>query len=311
MSQHLSVIICTHNPREEALTRTLESLRRQTLDPSRWELLLIDNCSKEPIEGRFDVSWHPAGRILLEEELGLTPARMRGIRESHAEILCFVDDDNVLDPDYLEQALEIGKNCPHIGCWGGEILPEYEIQPQPWFKGYENMLVVRPLQRDQWGNAYRYDDALPCGAGLCVRRTVVDTYLRMCAESPLRKSLDRTGTSTMSGGDVDLAYTAIDMGMGTGRFKSLRLLHLIPAGRLDPAYLARLAEGMAESDVYLTYFRHGNPLEFTNKIPLSVQTQLFLEWLKAPKERKAILLAQRRGRHRAFQRLKTMNAQPR
>jgi hypothetical protein len=302
----ISVIICTHNPRREALARTLNSLRAQSMEPSRWELLLIDNCSKEPVEGRFDVSWHPNGKILLEQNLGLTPARMRGIRESCADILCFVDDDNVLDPDYLENALKIGDTCPHLGCWGGEILPEYEIPPEPWFKGCEDMLVVRPLDRDRWGNAYSYDDSTPCGAGMCARRSVVSQFLTNCNNSELRRSLGRAGTSLGSGEDVDLAHTAVDMGMGTGRFKALRLIHLIPAGRLDPAYLARLAEGMAESNVYLDFLRCKKPANISLKLPIGSRIQFWRDWLKAPTERKRIMIAQLRGRRCAYIRLKSL-----
>ena len=302
MTSRISVIICTHNPREAYLQRTLQALRAQTLDPSLWELLLIDNCSEHAVEGRFDLSWHPTGRILVEEELGLTPARLRGIRESRAEILCYVDDDNVLDPNYLEQALCIGTNHPHIGCWGGETVGEYETDPPPWFSGYEGKLAVRALDRDQWGNAYCFDDASPCGAGLCVRRSVVEQYLHECAQSTLRKSLDRTGTSTMSGGDQDLVFTAIDMGMGTGRFKALRLLHLIPAARLEPEYLARLVEGMAESGVYLNSLRD----QHQAKLTLNARIRFWQQWLMAPKERRRILIAQRRGRRHALERLSKM-----
>jgi hypothetical protein len=50
--------------------------------------------------------------------------------------------------------------------------------------------------------------------------------------TPLRKILDRAGTSTSSGEDSDLAWCAIDTGMGTGRFCSLKLTHLISKGNL-------------------------------------------------------------------------------
>ena len=115
----ISVIICTHNPRLAYLQRVLDSLCTQSIDSSKWELLLIDNCSEAHIKDHVDVSWHKRGKIIAEPQLGLTHARLRGIRESKSEILCFVDDDNVLDPGYLEQALKIGTTMPHIGCWGG------------------------------------------------------------------------------------------------------------------------------------------------------------------------------------------------
>ncbi len=99
----LSVIICTHNPRADFLRRTLDALKEQTLARGEWELVLVDNASKTAVAGAWDLAWHPRGRHVREEELGLTHARFRGIREATGAVLVFVDDDNILAPDYLQQ----------------------------------------------------------------------------------------------------------------------------------------------------------------------------------------------------------------
>jgi glycosyltransferase involved in cell wall biosynthesis len=88
-----SVIICAHNPREASLRRTLEALGRQSLSKEEWELLVIDNASKEPLAPRFDLSWHPNARHMVENEVGLSPAWLRGMREARSDLLIFVDDD--------------------------------------------------------------------------------------------------------------------------------------------------------------------------------------------------------------------------
>ena len=91
----LSVIICTHNPYEDYSRRVLKALDLQTLCKDHWELLLIDNASAEPLSEKNDLSWPPPNAWhVREEELGLTPARLRGIRETCADILVFVDDIN-------------------------------------------------------------------------------------------------------------------------------------------------------------------------------------------------------------------------
>ena len=76
----LSVILCAHNPREKLLRRTLEHLRQQTLPPEQWELLLIDNASDTDLARQYDLTWHPQGRHLREPVLGLTAARLAGIK---------------------------------------------------------------------------------------------------------------------------------------------------------------------------------------------------------------------------------------
>src|SRR5690348_12350374 len=101
---NLSVIICTHNHRLEYLSRTLEALRVQTLPMAEWELLLIDNASRSAVAASVNLTWHPNARHIREEVLGLTPARLRGIQEARGKLVVFVDDDNLLDPDYLTNA---------------------------------------------------------------------------------------------------------------------------------------------------------------------------------------------------------------
>jgi glycosyltransferase involved in cell wall biosynthesis len=55
MRPHLSVIICTHNPRKDYLERVLKALQEQTLPSESWELLLIDNASDNLLEKKIDL----------------------------------------------------------------------------------------------------------------------------------------------------------------------------------------------------------------------------------------------------------------
>src|ERR1700756_4229555 len=103
----LSIIICTHNPRLDYLSRALEALRLQTLPMAEWELLVIDNASRPAAAALVSLAWHFNARHIREEVLGLTPARLRGIQEAQGQLLVFVDDDILLDPDYLTNAVGI------------------------------------------------------------------------------------------------------------------------------------------------------------------------------------------------------------
>ena len=79
---------------------------------------------------------------------------------------------------------------------------------------------------------------------------------------PLLQQLARRGSSLMSADDTDLVYTARFLGLGWGTFPQLDLTHLIPAMRTTKAYLLRLIEGIAASNVLLAE-RHGRPIEQT------------------------------------------------
>ncbi|HET6409430.1 MAG TPA: glycosyltransferase [Chthoniobacteraceae bacterium] len=256
----ISVILCTHNPTEAYLRETLAALETQTLPLGDWELLIIDNASTPSVASRFDVAFHPAGRIIHEETLGLTQARLRGIAESRAGILVFVDDDNILASDFLEQADAIGKNWPKIGAWGGQILPRFEVTPAPWTKPYINALAMRECDQDFWSNVPDDKYSLPCGAGMCVRRSVADAYIKALRADPRRGALDRRGASLVNGGDTDMAMTSYDLELGTGVFAALKLTHLIPSRRVEKDYLLRLIESGTYSQVMLAYYRGVRPV---------------------------------------------------
>src|SRR6266481_6144767 len=123
MGLDLSVITCAHNPRPGYLQQVIDALRIQTLGKERWEYLLIDNASTEPLAASVDLSWHPKASHIREETTGLTPARLRGIQEAMGEVLVFVDDDNVLDTDYLEQVLRLLPAWRILGAFGGQVRP--------------------------------------------------------------------------------------------------------------------------------------------------------------------------------------------
>ncbi|MGL6097558.1 MAG: glycosyltransferase [Fimbriiglobus sp.] len=246
-----SVVICTHNPRPHYLVRVLDALRAQTFPADRWELLLVDNASREPLNSQYDLMWHPSGGHVREDQLGLTPARLRAIVESKSELILFVDDDNVLSPDYLEQAAKIAQTKPFLGMWGGQVVPEFEVEPDPRLKPFLSYLSLRTTDRDCWSNSWQWDDSHPFGGGMCVRRPIAETYARQVRSDPIRNALDRRGTSLVSAGDFDLSRVACKMGYGYGVFRSLHLTHLIPAGRVQEEYLLRLLYGLAYSNTML------------------------------------------------------------
>jgi hypothetical protein len=282
----ISVILCTYNPRADYIARTLASLREQTLPLDRWELTVVDNKSDERLDRKLDISWHPDGSIVRENELGLTPARLRGIRESIGEVLVFVDDDNVLAANYLARVADAAQSHPFLGAWSGNVKGEFEIEPPEWTKRYWGSLVVRDVTRDTWSKVYWDGDSTPLGAGLCVRREVALEYLRLHDQGIRTFRMDRAGKSLVSGGDNDLAACAIDIGLECGVLASLRLTHLIPQERLTEAYLLKLIEGVAYSSIILRSFRDATRNGQPEKRPARLAADVIRRARMTPRERR-------------------------
>ena len=115
------------------------------------------------------------------------------------------------------------------------------------------------MDSDRWSNLQDTDITLPFGAGLCVRRPVAESYAASVAASPIRLRMDRVGQSLGCAGDLDLALTSMDLGLGTGLFRALRMKHLLPQSRLEEGYLLRLKTGNCHSDVLLKWARRRDP----------------------------------------------------
>ena len=233
-------------------------MEEQTLTKDRWELLLIDNASDGRLAENYDLSWHPQARHVREDCLGLTPARLRGIREATGGLLVFVDDDNVLAPDFLEEAAAIHERYPYLGAFGaGRLRPEFEIEPPSEIRPHLKMLALRSVSSARWSNNARDADSIPWGAGLCACRQVVTLYRNVVESLEVPIVLDRRGKELQAGGDDLFSWVAASAGFGFGIFPQLRITHLIVGGRLNQRYFLRLIETHRFSHGVLDYMLEG------------------------------------------------------
>lgn len=244
----ISVIVPTRNPHPGRLAQALAGLAAQTLPSSDWEVVLIDNGSEAPLKDAALACSSVATRVVREAKIGLTPARLAGINAAHGDILVFVDDDNVLDRGYLTAVADSFAARPNLGAAGGPVVPVWESAPPDWTREFHGLLALRdlgPEQRIARGSKNApWPDFAPVGAGLAVRRSYAAAYVEAVRLDPRRRRLDRAGGNLASGGDNDLVFTTLHAGGDVGYFPELRLRHLIPPSRLEPAYLARLNRGI-------------------------------------------------------------------
>ncbi|MCC6212383.1 MAG: glycosyltransferase family 2 protein [Burkholderiales bacterium] len=253
MKGRLSVVIPTHDPRPGYLEAVLAGLRAQSLPAAEWELVIVDNRSAPPVAGWVDLAWHPDARVVREENLGLTRARVAGFAQSSGEVIVLVDDDNVLAPVYLERSLDIAARFPFLAAWGGSIQPRFEDAGRAPPESLNALLTLRRVDSDLWSNDPGHHASTPWGAGLCVRRTVAAKYMEELNASPARYLLDLRGKVLVYGGDTDIAYTACRMGYAKGVFRSLTVTHMIASSRCTEEHLRRTAYGRGYSEVLHQY----------------------------------------------------------
>src|SRR5476651_822256 len=103
----ITVAVITYN-RSKYLRETLAGLVKQDYPPDRWELLVIDNNSKDDTAdavAAFMASTPPPRRI-VETRQGLDHGRNRAVAEARGEVIALLDDDVVMEPDWLTRMSE-------------------------------------------------------------------------------------------------------------------------------------------------------------------------------------------------------------
>ena len=103
----VSVVIPTHN-RADALSRLLRALARQTLPPSKFEVIVVaDGCRDDSVVRLRAAEWPFRLTVLEQPSSGAAVARNRGAERAEGDVLLFLDDDVEPEPDLLRAHVAI------------------------------------------------------------------------------------------------------------------------------------------------------------------------------------------------------------
>ncbi len=109
-----AAIIIPHYNDPARLERCLDALEPQVRALPGIEVLVVDNASVPPLPPAVQAR-RPWLRVFVEPEPGAACARNRGVRESSAPILMFIDADCLPDPDWVETGLAVAERAPLVG----------------------------------------------------------------------------------------------------------------------------------------------------------------------------------------------------
>jgi GT2 family glycosyltransferase len=135
----VSVVIPTYR-RAERLPALFAALSEQTLDPSRFEVLAIDNFSADDTKATLDSlaasATFPVRILQMTSNNGPAPARNLGWRTAAAPIVVFLDDDCLPRPDWLASGLAGMQADPSLGVLQGRVVApdNYSAEGMPdWY----------------------------------------------------------------------------------------------------------------------------------------------------------------------------------
>ena len=225
----ISVVICTYN-RPYLLKKCLESLAKQTISQSDFEIIVVDNGSKYDAATVAQSFSDKIARfqVIKEEAIGLSLARNRGWREAKGIYIAFIDDDAMAEPNWLSEAHRvISEKSPDI--LGGPIFPFYLTDKPTWFKDRYEIRLTSETTRElsKSGNI--------SGSNFIVKRSILETL------GGFDQSLGMKGDSLSYGEDTDLVIRARKEVPSCLVYydPKVRVRHLVPAHKMSVAFSVR------------------------------------------------------------------------
>lgn len=134
----VSVVVATYN-RQDSLRRLFADLDEQTLDPSRFEVVAVDDGSRDDTRAKLgDVKTRYAHRIERQENAGAAAARQRGVELASGKIVVFLDDDMRVGPTFLDEHLakHVASEDPANTVVLGRLRPDAKLADMPLFERF-------------------------------------------------------------------------------------------------------------------------------------------------------------------------------
>ena len=157
----VSVILATRD-RPELLTRAIASVLAQRYE--HWELVVVDDGETDAVATTLAV--HDDERIVAVEgpRRGLGAARNAGLDQATGEIVCYLDDDNIMHPAWLYAVAQVFSQRDDIDIAYGIAIAEHRLPgdltehgwwPSFWQLPWSREMLLRENVTDAGAIAHR------------------------------------------------------------------------------------------------------------------------------------------------------------
>jgi len=238
--ERLAIVICTYN-RSASLTKTLESLYADGYDGSVLVDILVvaNNCSDDTLH-RLETfrATHPHDALRVdwieEPTPGKSHALNAAIRRTDHDVLCFIDDDQVVERGFIASVLQGIAKFTQDEIFCGRIWPAWDGSEPKWVHAPEPYAIpIRPFPEYDLGAEsieVTPSGRLPSGGNIAVRRRVFARTGEFSVE------LGPKGHNLAGGEDHDFLLRAVESGARVRYLPGMRQLHAIDPVRTSTTY---------------------------------------------------------------------------
>lgn len=138
VSMKVSVVVCTYAmDRYDAFSAAVESVLTQTYDPIELVVVVDGNANlyDRVVEDFGSADERGVASVVLhdnDENRGISYSRTKGGELASGEVVAFIDDDAVAEPDWVEQLVNVYEETDAVAV-GGDVRPDWQTKRPPFF----------------------------------------------------------------------------------------------------------------------------------------------------------------------------------
>jgi glycosyltransferase involved in cell wall biosynthesis len=241
---HISVVICSYN-RADYIINAIDSLYWQTLPKELFEVLVVDNNSIDNTQELVEryIKEHRDFNIvyLTETRQGASFARNTGAAVSKGALLCFMDDDAVAEPHFLERIQTFYNTHADADGLGGRIIPRYIPAEPRWMSHFVSSLVGN-FDYSKTVTVFK-QGKFPLESNMTIRKSLFEGIGGFNTALP-----GVVGTLRIGGEGKDFFLRLQDQGKKIYYDPSVIVHHVVEVKKLTPHYMYRIASGIGRGE---------------------------------------------------------------
>ena len=227
---YISFIICTYN-RADMLRNCIYSILDNNYSKELYEIVVVNNNSTDNTEAVINElkALNKNIRYLIEEQIGLSKARNKGINESKGDIVVFLDDDTILAKEYITHLVEAIHKNSGVVCASGQILPLWGISEPAWFTDAFASIIGKTLYGED--DRILKGSEMPIGANMIFKKTVFGEVGLFNSELGIQG--DKLGL----GEENDICLRIRKRGYNIHYFSKVLVYHNVHENKVDKNYI--------------------------------------------------------------------------
>lgn len=230
----IAICVCTRK-RQEGIKSLLQSLEELEIPEGvSMDVLVVENDKvnrSESIINEFKSRGKLSIRYYLETEPGLVNARNRSVREAgDADFCCFVDDDQVVDKQWLAEMVSCRREFDADGVWGSNP-PLFSSAVPSWISKFHTPKVF----------AYGEKVRTAFTNSLMIRKSCLDSI-----DGPFDLRLNFTG-----GEDRFMTYNITSRGGTIVCNQKAKAYEVVPESRTGIDYVRKRSFRISNTNVYV------------------------------------------------------------